>query len=778
MTVSLSPIGGVASQFFNSGGVPLYGGKIYTYEAGTTTPKATYTEVDGLAAHSNPIILDSAGRVPGGEIWLTSAQAYLFVLKTSRDETIGTYDNIYGINAGSANAVTETQVATAGQTDFVLTSMIYTPGVFTLGVYIDGVNQVVNNSYVETSANTVTFVSGLHAGALVKFININSAATDSNVVSYLPAGAGAVATTVQAKLRESVSVKDFGAVGDGVADDGAKINAALASGVALDLNGTTLRSNVNIVLPNNASIANGKIILGGSAQIQSSGSATDYASSGNYPVGTSQIVLTSAVGLAVGDSLLLTTKQGYSNYAGYIAKAQTEDDLDYQGQYVTVNSIVGNTVDFFPIAAFAYDFTLAGNDKASVRKVVSTKINLFDVDISSVSPSGLTGESSLIYLVYSRDSTVINCTLDGAKVRGGIYSTLGWNNKFAFNTIRNTDYLGIYLREVGIGNSVANNTVESSYAQDSGIFLTAGCWGNTVTTNTISGYSHSGAVEMNGISLHAKCHSNTVTGNAITGVNFGIRLALGALGNTITGNTITDCAYLGILCEESHRNIITDNALRTVNCVAYTEQAAITIIGGKENDVARNTIDQVIVGVRVDGDGNTVDENRISNVAYGVYLFSANKGSVSKNKIKNFTSQAILTGSVVGSRYNEIRGNRLSIGTSVSFDFGIYIPNPASGNSWFNVIEDNQSDGVDYLVSLGTNQLMQQVHNNISDVTVINANISGLAASAHVGAPMGFRLYQIYAQPWVTARTIDYWEFCTANVWNSVVVGAVTNVTT
>ena len=56
------------------------------------------------------------------------------------------------------------------------------------------------------------------------------AAISGSKLAFLPAGTGAVATTVQTKLRESVSVKDFGAVGDGVTEDRTAIQAAFNSG--------------------------------------------------------------------------------------------------------------------------------------------------------------------------------------------------------------------------------------------------------------------------------------------------------------------------------------------------------------------------------------------------------------------------------------------------------------------------------------------------------------------------------------------------------------------
>lgn len=95
MAVNLSPIGN-GFQFFNNDGLPLNAGKIYTYQAGSTTPLTTYTDSSGLIANTNPIILGTDGRPPS-TIWLTEGFFYKFVLKTSADVTIQTYDNLYGI---------------------------------------------------------------------------------------------------------------------------------------------------------------------------------------------------------------------------------------------------------------------------------------------------------------------------------------------------------------------------------------------------------------------------------------------------------------------------------------------------------------------------------------------------------------------------------------------------------------------------------------------------------------------------------------------------------
>lgn len=234
MAVNLSPVGGVAAQFFTSTGAVLTGGKLYTYAAGTTTPAVTYTTSQGNVPWTNPVVLDAAGRVPGsGEIWLTDGIIYKFVLKDSNDVLIATYDNITGINSNAVAYTNQQEIvtATAGQTVFNL-GISYQPGTNSLSVFVDGVNQYGSGaqySYVETDSNTVTFNAGLHVGAEVKFTTTQqqgAGAVDASQVTYDPPFTGSAITNVEAKLAQTVSVMDFGAVGDGVVDDTAAIQAA------------------------------------------------------------------------------------------------------------------------------------------------------------------------------------------------------------------------------------------------------------------------------------------------------------------------------------------------------------------------------------------------------------------------------------------------------------------------------------------------------------------------------------------------------------------------
>jgi len=150
MAVFLSPIGGAGWQFFNNDGTVLSGGLIYTYLAGTTTPQVSYTTSAGNVAHSNPIVLNSAGRVPTGEIWLTPNQ-YKFSIFTATSTLISTYDNISGI--GAAEYQVQNFTGTGSQTIFTLSSASLDEN-FTF-VYINGVYQQKNTYTV--SGTTLTF---------------------------------------------------------------------------------------------------------------------------------------------------------------------------------------------------------------------------------------------------------------------------------------------------------------------------------------------------------------------------------------------------------------------------------------------------------------------------------------------------------------------------------------------------------------------------------------------------------------------------------------------
>lgn len=224
MAVNLSFIGGAGWQFFTDDGVPLSGGKIYTYAAGTTTPLATYTSRSATTANANPIILDAAGRTPQ-QIWATEGQLYKYVVRDANDVLIRTWDNIGG--SVVASDLAQGLAASNGATLVGLTGF----------------------------KNQIGTVDNL------------ADATGADWIGYTSVGtiaAPATARSIQDKLRDFVSVKDFGAVGDGITDDTAAfqraynaLSASRTSPPAL----TTNRGVGTIFVPKGKYLINGTVTI-------------------------------------------------------------------------------------------------------------------------------------------------------------------------------------------------------------------------------------------------------------------------------------------------------------------------------------------------------------------------------------------------------------------------------------------------------------------------------------------------------------------------------------
>ena len=98
-TVNLSPVGN-GTTFFGSTGLPLSGGLIYTYQAGSSTPLATYSDNGGSIPNTNPIVLNSAGQTPS-EVWMIAGYSYKMQIQTSAGVIVQTLDNLYGIPTSS-----------------------------------------------------------------------------------------------------------------------------------------------------------------------------------------------------------------------------------------------------------------------------------------------------------------------------------------------------------------------------------------------------------------------------------------------------------------------------------------------------------------------------------------------------------------------------------------------------------------------------------------------------------------------------------------------------
>ncbi|MCH9839233.1 right-handed parallel beta-helix repeat-containing protein [bacterium] len=455
-----------------------------------------------------------------------------------------------------------------------------------LDVSISGVVQVPGTDYSLATGNLV-FTSAPSNGTtiLARYGQALTALPDSDQITFVQAGAGASTRTVQNKLRDTVSVQDFGAVGDGVADDTVAIQAAINSitqGTVYFPRGTYLTS-ANVNLKSNVSLQ------GDNAKITYTASWADY---GVFFIGNNvaNIEITGFVfdGLGTFSSVPFPNPYGGGNSVGFtngqvgiqISNGSTNVKVHHNtftglGRGVlfadtTNDEITNNTfLNLGAVAVYAERVTYSTINNNIIRGVLGNLTVAGDTSLAS------SQFADGVYMYDVQQVTVddnvieniirIGVVLEGASpplnVNTGVVVS---NNTIKnMNSCRGTEYNAAIWSEGGktkdaliIGNTCINTGAVAGTLSAIGILGA----NSTILNNYIKDFNG------NGIEIST---SGEISGNKIDGNNSGIAAANIPAGSTLTiaDNKITRSKTQGIEFFQSRGtlfvfgNIIEDNGV-------------------------------------------------------------------------------------------------------------------------------------------------------------------------------------------------------------------------
>ena len=441
--------------------------------------------------------------------------------------------------------------------DVVLGGIGYAPPV----AYASGISLTLTTQTVEYSGEVyapklvnLPFTTSTWATDSAKFRLIQGvAATDlaasggSAMIGYTPAGTGAVATTVQSKMRESVSVKDFGAIGDEVTDDTVAVLAAIATGKDVDFLDLNCRVTQQILLNSNQTLfaSNGGGITGDVVDyvLRASGSTGSAISSVTAPVValTWTITMASPAGLVAGDQILLY------------------DVVADEYEVNRIQTIISNTV--YTTWAITQNFATPAN----IRLYKLTPIQnakLVGMTIRNTNASNGAG----VRFGYTKDCEIVDCTFDTIDyISCSIESSIG-------ATIHRNKFIRSGASAVGLRVTKACRITKNQFVDtqsDESITLYKSNSHAVVAENNVAQYLFGGGgTAGNSILLDQHNYYNTIVGNVLNGsATYHIYLFNNSSYNTVVGNTIAR-ANLGAIKVDSNSN---GNTIDNNICVAVVD---------------------------------------------------------------------------------------------------------------------------------------------------------------------------------------------------------------
>lgn len=197
--MAMTLAGFLRQRHFDANANPLAGGKLYTYQAGTTTPQATYTDSSGGTPNANPVVLDSSGYAA---VWLDPSLSYKFVLKDSSDVVQWTTDNVVGLL--TADAVNTASLQAGCVTTPKLADDSVDSTKLKDDASVDGNRAVTTNHIRDANVTRAKLASGAVAAETVTASKTaNYTATNADDVIPCSASGGAFTVTLYAASGNS-----------------------------------------------------------------------------------------------------------------------------------------------------------------------------------------------------------------------------------------------------------------------------------------------------------------------------------------------------------------------------------------------------------------------------------------------------------------------------------------------------------------------------------------------------------------------------------------------
>ncbi len=537
------------------------------------------------------------------------------------------------------------------QTDFLMTLGVSSASL--VDVFINGIYQNKNTFTVEDTLISFSEPppSGTENVEVLIAIATAIGETDASLVSYKVTDDSETVRTVQSKLREFVSVKDFGAVGDGVTDDTEAVQAAIDAAINelhFEDNKTYCISSALNINKSNLRIIGRGATLDGSAQpasvslsdrfalrVEGAWAGAAISVSGAVAEGAVALTVSSTSGLSAGDLALV-----YSISEFFPANATGTST--YKGSLHRIRSIDSGTTLTLSDGVL-YDYTSATDTR--VRKI--TPVENVHISNLNVVMGGLNKAHCGIFLRWASNVTLMDCSTDQTedtgvrleyvyhgRITGGRFTNA---NDPADGTSGVTGNTGC---AVCVSAASRNFVLEKAFMAGCRHAVTGGAFHPpahilvkdcVIAGNRSSAYATSYALD---------CHEDTIywtfDGNHVSGAN----TTTGTGGILIRGqhakvvnNTITNVQQHGILVQSFDNPGVLIGANIRGNTITRPRLNGICVIGSSAAEVF---------------DLQIIDNNIVSPGAEGIEVRGTTRGVIKGTTVRGVTAASMNAIRLVG----------------------------------------------------------------------------------------------------------------------------------